>query len=45
LRRNWKSAVMQMRKGGMIGDLVFDAEAAEPAIGEVQLHFPAERAL
>ncbi len=33
------------REGGVIGDLVFDAETAEPAIGEVQLHFAAERAL
>ena len=40
-----KSLIADAREGGVIGDLVFDAQAAEPAIGEVQLNFPAQRAL
>jgi hypothetical protein len=40
-----KSLIAGAGEGGVIGDLVFDTEAAEPTIGEVQLDFPAERAL
>jgi hypothetical protein len=32
------------REGGMIGDLVFDAEATEPAVGEVELNLAVETA-
>ena len=39
-----KALVAGARECGVIGDLVLDAEAAEPAIGEVQLNLPAERA-
>ena len=37
-----KALVAGARECGVIGDLVLDAEAAEPAIGEVQLDLAAE---
>ena len=39
-----EALVAGAREGGVIGNLVLDAETAEPAVGEVELHFAAERA-
>ncbi len=40
-----KALIAGAGESGVIGDLVLDAEAAEPAIGEVHLNLPAECAL
>ena len=40
-----KALVAGAREGGVIWNFVLDAEAAEPAIGEVDLDFPAQRPL
>ena len=40
-----KAFVAGAREGRVIGDPIFDAEAAEPAIREIKLHLAAQRAL
>src|SRR5262245_9255970 len=40
-----KPLIASTRERGMIRDLVFDREPAEPAIGEVHLHVTAQRSL
>ena len=40
-----KAAVPVLREGGVIGDVAFQIEPAEPAIGEVEMHLLAEPTL
>ena len=39
-----EALVAGAREGGVIGNLVFDTETAEPTVGKVELNFAAERA-